>query len=199
MSDTNQTPAPAASQERRRIHARRTAISTYARPDGLWDIEGELLDTRGYAYRDPQLEVKAAEDPIHDMTLRLTVDRTLTIREAGAIMDATPFAECPSAGFPVAKLAGVRIGAGFRKQVEEVMGGVKGCTHLRDLVFQMGTAAVLAIPHYIKSVEGDSTKIDTGEPNPFGYMGQCMTWDFDGPLIARVAPRFAGWKPLKRS
>lgn len=199
MQDTNQTSVSDASRTRKRIHARRTAISTYARADGLWDIEGELFDTRGYAYRDPQRVLKEAEDPVHDMTLRLTVDRTLTIREAGAVMTATPFGECPSAGHPVANLAGLRIGAGFRKQVEEVMGGIKGCTHLRDLVYQMATASVLAIPHYIKSVEGDTTQIDTGEPNPYGYMGQCMTWDFDGPLIARVAPRFAGWKPLKRS
>ena len=37
-----------------------------------------------------------------------------------------------------------------------------------------------------------------GDQPPF-YMGKCMTWDFNGPVVARVAPQFVGWvKPVRK-
>ena len=37
-----------------------------------------------------------------------------------------------------------------------------------------------------------------GDQPPF-YMGKCMTWDFNGPVVARVAPQFIGWaRPARK-
>ncbi len=71
-----------------------------------------------------------------------------------------------------------------------------GCTHLRELVFNAATAAFQMIPHHRATESGrkDDTPVD-GKP-PF-YMGQCMTWAFDGPVVERLAPVF--FRPKKDS
>ena len=30
------------------------------------------------------------------------------------------------------------------------------------------------------------------------HLGKCIAWDFDGPVVQRHYPKFAGWQPLKR-
>ena len=30
------------------------------------------------------------------------------------------------------------------------------------------------------------------------HLGKCLAWDFDGPVVQRHYPQFAGWQPLKR-
>ena len=36
-----------------------------------------------------------------------------------------------------------------------------------------------------------------GDQPPF-HLGQCMSWDFDGPVVQRHYPQFAGWQPVKK-
>jgi hypothetical protein len=83
------------------------------------------------------------------------------------------------------------MGRGWRKTLDGVLGGVAGCTHLRELVFNAATAAFQMIPHY-RATEGgqrdDRADLKSGTP-PF-YMGQCMTWSFEGPVVQRIAPMF---------
>ena len=57
------------------IHTRAIECKSYRRSDGLWDIEGHLTDVKAYPFlNDFRGEVKAGE-PLHDMWIRLTVDR----------------------------------------------------------------------------------------------------------------------------
>ncbi|MDM0117743.1 hypothetical protein QTI66_37195 [Variovorax sp. J22R133] len=49
-----------------------------------------------------------------------------------------------------------------------------------------------------------ATSIGCGEVSPAAtehdhQMGQCMSWDFDGPVIARIAPQFIGYRPKTSS
>ena len=76
---------------RQPLHRRSIEIDGYQREDGLYDIEGHLVDTKA---RDFKLAagVRAAGEPIHGMWLRITTDRTLTIVDAHAAMDAVPYA-----------------------------------------------------------------------------------------------------------
>src|SRR3712207_6546677 len=55
--------------------------------------------------------------------------------------DHTPYAICPGAAPNFARLAGLKIGPGFNRAVAERVGGVQGCTHLRELLGQMATVA----------------------------------------------------------
>ena len=91
------------------------------------------------------------------------------------------------------------MGAGWRQAIDRAIGGVQGCTHLRELLFNLAPAAFQTIPHAkeVRRREAGLSRFDGDQP-PF-YMGKCMTWDFNGPVVARVAPQFVGWvKPVRK-
>ena len=81
------TPTP-----RSHLHTRSISFNGYARDDGLWDIEGHLKDSKSH----PFITGSKTWDPgeaFHDMWIRLTVDRDLTIKAIEVAMD--PTNECP--------------------------------------------------------------------------------------------------------
>jgi len=183
-------PAPA---ERLLVHTRQVTTCGYLRQDGLWDIEGELADTKTYFYRNGDGLEREPGDPVHHMKIRLTMDDAMTVRDAVASMPATPFPECQGAASPVSGMVGVTVGAGWRKAIDAAMGGTTGCTHLRELLAAMATVAFQTIPNYRmhqRRIRGDSALTD-GKPGH--QMGKCLAWDFNGPVIARVAPAFVAW------
>lgn len=180
-------PAPTA---RRPIHTRRISFEAFLREDGLWDIDCELSDTKAYAIQMSERGHLPPGDPVHLLRVRLTVDDGFTIRDVQTAADATPFGECQKAAdAPMRKLVGLTMGPGWRKKIEGAIGGVAGCTHLRELVFNAATAAYQSIPGYRARERGQEGERTVDGKPPF-YMGQCMTWAFDGPVVQRLAPQF---------
>ena len=183
-------PAPA---PRQHLHTRQVTTRGYLREDGLWDLECELLDTKTYLYRNGGGQERAAGDPVHHMKIRLTVDSAMTVRDAAAAMPTAPFPECQPAADPMRGMVGIRIGPGWRKAIDEAMSGVRGCTHLRELLGAMATVAFQTIPNYqshLRRMNGEPMFI-AGKP---GFqMGKCIGWDYNGTAVARVAPEFIGW------
>lgn len=190
----SELPAPVA---RRPIHTRQVRFEGFLREDGLWDIDCELADTKADAIHMRERGLLPAGEPVHLLRVRLTVDDDFTIRAVQTATAKVPFHECRQAGdAPMQKLVGLKMGPGWRKALNEAIGGVAGCTHLRELVFNAATAAFQMIPHY-RSTQGYTIRDDLqvtrpGQP-PF-YMGQCMSWAFDGPVVQRVAPQFFGYR-----
>ena len=131
--------APASRQP---IHIRRIECRGFRRDDGLWDIEGHLIDTRTH-----DLDLRAesrivtAGEPIHAMWVRLTVDDALTVRAIEAATDATPTRICPGAVAPMQSLVGLRIAPGWTNAVKQRLGGALGCTHLMELMWPIATTA----------------------------------------------------------
>lgn len=183
-------PEPVARQP---LHTRTLTFRGYARADGLWDMEGELHDSKHYAYERSSGDFMQPGTAIHHMHIRATVDETLCIREIHTSMQATPFGECTSADATLQRMVGQRMGPGWRQAIDRAVGGVQGCTHLRELLFNLATAALQTIPHHqsMQRLSAGESRHQGDEP-PF-YMGRCMTWDFNGPVVARVAPQFIGW------
>ena len=72
-----------ASVGRRPVHTRRIVCEGFARDDGLFDIEGTLTDTKPFALALPERRLEAGQ-PIHQMRVRLTIDREFVIRNADA-------------------------------------------------------------------------------------------------------------------
>lgn len=185
-------PAPT---PRRPIHTRRISFEGFLRDDGLWDIDCQLSDTKANDIVMRERGVLPAGEPVHLLQVRLTVDDRFTIQAVQTGVVNVPFQECHvPADAPMQKLVGLTMGPGWRKMIEGAIGGVGGCTHLRELVFNAATAAFQMIPHHRATESGrkDDTPVD-GKP-PF-YMGQCMTWAFDGPVVQRLAPVF--FRPKK--
>jgi hypothetical protein len=190
----NQTPSPAP-ESRRPIHTRQISYQCYLRDDGLWDIEGRLSDVKHLPYLLQFRGTVPALEPIHEMAVRVTVDESLTIRDIVTSMPYTPFPVCGLAADPMRAMIGVTIGRGWRKTIEQTLGGVKGCTHLRDLLLNLATAAIQAVPTHLENerrLAGTSRRIASEPPH---YLGKCMTWAFDGPTVKEYEPVFYKWKP----
>ena len=191
---SSQLPPPAA---RTPVHTRTVVFRGYHREDGLWDIEGERTDTKAYAHDTSDRGLLRPGDHVHGMAIRLTVDDKMKIEAVAVTMPSTPFAECQPARDPLQALVGRTLGAGWRKTIDETMGGIRGCTHLRELLFNMATAAYQTIPLYRQRLRRLAGLPDPVLKRPPPHMGTCLAWDFNGPQVARNRPEWAGWQKPK--
>ena len=178
-----------ASSARKPLHTRRISFEGFLRDDGLWDIDAELHDSKSYPIHMRDRGDLAPGEAIHHMRIRVTVDDSLTIRQIATAMDSAPFSECQAAADPMTKLVGVTLGAGWRKAIDGAIGGVAGCTHLRELLFNVATAAFQTIPVYrSQQKEAEGQRPDADAP-PY-YLDKCMSWDTAGPVVQRLMPMF---------
>ena len=71
-------------------HTRAITVEAYARDDGLWDLDASIRDVKT---RDIPLAsgTRPGGTPVHDLKLRVTIDRNLTIVDAEAASDAVPY------------------------------------------------------------------------------------------------------------
>ncbi len=187
-------PAP-----REHLHTRTVSYRGYAREDGLWDIEGELVDAKTYPVAMYERGQLPPGEPVHHMVVRVTVDDEFVVRAVATSMDDTPLDECQLAVPPMAGLAGARLGPGWRQAVERVLGGTRGCAHLRELMFNLATAAYQTIPSGLqrrRGIQGPPGAEQTTTP-PF-HLGRCIAWDIDGDPVRRYYTHWAGWAPLRR-
>jgi hypothetical protein len=168
--------------ERSPIHTRAIECRSYRRADGLFDIEGHLTDVKSYPFSSEYRgEVKAGE-PVHDMWLRLTVDDDMVVREVEAKTDAGPYAVCPAINPAFAKLKGLAVGPGWNKKVRELLGGVRGCTHLVDLLGPMGTVTLHTV-RWSTSAPGAKPRAPSRPP-----LNICHAWSADGEVVRREYP-----------
>lgn len=131
---------PAARDE---LHTRRIEIRGYRRSDGLYDVEGRIVDTKpGGLHLTSSGKQLAPGDPLHEMHVRLTFDEELRLHDAEAATVASPHRMCPEAAPAIHKLKGLTITGGFMRAVRERVGGEKGCTHINELLAQMATTAM---------------------------------------------------------
>jgi hypothetical protein len=164
------------------LHTRSTVFRGYRRDDGLWDIEAELLDTKTKLLPIPGDNAIPAGEPLHGMTIRATINDHFVVQAISVTMDATPHRECPQSMASMQSMVGCTMSRGWRQAIERNLGGVCGCAHLRELLFNMATAAFQSLSHELPNH-------NPNQPPPF--FGKCTTWDFNGPVVARVYPQFA--------
>jgi hypothetical protein len=97
------------------------------------------------------------------------------------------------------QMVGVTMGPGWRQAIEKALGGIRGCTHLRELLFNMATAAYQTVPVYRERLRRQSGVPEAENAAPPYHLGKCLAWDFNGAVVQRHYPKFAGWQPLKKS
>jgi len=178
-------PLPASAQ-REHLHTRTIVCEGYAREDGLYDVDGWMTDTKSYDFSNHDRgEIKTGV-PLHGMGLRLTLDKTLTIRAVAATMDYTPFNMCPSITPHFQRLVGLNLGKGFSEAVREALGGIQGCVHLVDLLRPIATTAFQTL-----APEGYAALKDRerrGVPVPAPFIDRCHAWASDSPVTAAEFP-----------
>jgi hypothetical protein len=151
-------PLPVSEVERELTHTRRLRYEGYKRADGLWDIEAHLLDTKNHDYQ-LKTGVRRAGQAIHDMWIRITIDRGMNVLDAEASMDAVPYpGGCEKIPPAYRKLIGLNLTRGFRKRVWELLGSVRGCTHLTEMLGGMPTAAIQTFAGEMKEERDDGAK-----------------------------------------
>jgi hypothetical protein len=154
----------------------------YKRADGLWDIEAHLSDVKNHDYQ-LMTGVRRAGQPIHEMWIRLTIDRALNVVDATAVSDAVPYpGGCEAAVPAYSKLIGLNLRRGFRKAVQERLGGVAGCTHLTEMLAGMPTAAIQTFAGETKEERDDGVK-------PF-QLDQCHALETTGETVRKWYPRW---------
>lgn len=174
------SPAP-----RKLMHTREVTCKGYERADGLWDIEAHLLDTKTYVHT---RRYGGRERPpgaaIHDMWIRVTIDLDMKIRDVETVTEEGPYAVCGDIAPNFKSLIGLTIGAGWRREVAARVGGVKGCTHLAELLGPLGTTAFQATGRAREArAAGKLSK------KPY-QLNSCHVYQDDSPAVRERWPQF---------
>jgi hypothetical protein len=188
-------PIPVA---RSKAHSRTITYEGFRREDGLWDIDATLLDVKGHPTGNHELGTIPAGRPIHSMRIRATVDDGMKIIALSTLMETTPYRLCQNALDPMRGLIGTTLGPGWRAAITREIGGTAGCTHLRELLLGLATAAYQTIPEFTILQRNAMTDSDGSSALPPFHLGKCLAWDFDGDVVRKAYPQFAGWRPLKK-
>jgi hypothetical protein len=187
-------PAPT---PRKLEHLRDISLRGYLREDGLVDVEAHLTDTKTYGFPSEHRGQVNPGDPIHGMWIRMTVDEDMVITACEAASDHTPFAVCPGATPNFARLAGLSIGPGFNRSVNERVGGVEGCTHLRELLAQMATVAFQTMwPIRSQRMASQRAAEAQGAPRRRpALLGTCHAYAPSSPVVRKKWPEWSDQPP----
>ncbi len=169
---------------RRELHHRRIELRFYERDDGLYEIEGTLVDRKTHPFRrvlhDQDTPAGAA---LHDITVRLVIDADSIVREASATMAVTPFGVCQGAAAALAPLLGLTMERGWNRRVRELLGGAANCTHIVELLGPMATTvhqglAPQRLARLAQDGEAAADKVDS-----------CYAYGAEREVVARLWPQ----------
>jgi len=179
-------PLPASDAQRQLRHRRQIDVQVYARHDGLWEVDARLTDVKARPSRVAE-GLRPAGEPIHDMLLRLVVDRELNVVASGAESLAVPYkGDCDAHGDTYCRLVGLNLLKGFRQALRERVGGVLGCTHITELAQVLPTAVVQAFAGEVIDTQGQGDDAQ----RPF-QIDRCHALRSDGSVVRVHYPRWA--------
>lgn len=178
------SPSPAAPR-RQLKHRRQIDVQVFSREDGLWEAEATLVDTKT---REAHMAegMRPAGQPIHDMLLRVVVNRQLDILEASSATRAMPYPGiCSEHGDAYQRLVGLNLLRDFRRQLRERLGGVQGCTHISELALVLPTAVVQGFAGEVIDTRGT----EEGATQPF-QIDRCHALRSSGEAVRVHYPRW---------
>lgn len=171
--------------EKEALHHRRIDLCFYRRSDGLYEVQGRLVDTKTHPFR-RQLSNEDTPPgvPVHDITVTLVIDDNLLIHDATADMVATPFQVCLGAQTTLAPLQGLHIGSGWTRQVRERLGGAASCTHIVELLGPMATTAFQGLaPQRLARINAPG-----GEAQRRAKVDSCYAYSAERDVVAQLWP-----------
>jgi Protein of unknown function (DUF2889) len=176
--------------ERTELHHRRIDIRFFRRSDGLFEVEGRLLDTKTQPFqRVLQDGVLPAGTPLHDITVRLVVDENSLVHDASASFSASPFTLCRQAALTLEPLKGLRIGAGWNKRVRELLGRAASCTHIVELLGPMATTV-----HQGFAPQRVARMTEPGNAEIESKVDSCFSYGREREVVARLWPHLSTHK-----
>ena len=173
------------SVELEELHHRQIGLRFFRRSDGLYEIEGHLVDKKSHPFRRALADNNLPPGvPIHDIVVRLVIDESLLVHDALALMQVTPFATCSGAMNTLAPLKGLRIGAGWNKQVRELLRGPASCTHIVELLGPMATTAFQGLAPQRLAQRDDPAN----EEERLAKVDSCYAYAAEREVVAQLWP-----------
>jgi hypothetical protein len=165
---------------RQLIHTRQIHTQVFRRDDDLWDIEISLIDTKGKDFHLASSMRKKGE-PIHHMTLTVTIDTQFKVLAAKAESLAVPYpGTCELITPDYSKLVGLNLLSGFRAEVKNLFKGIKGCSHITELCSVLPTAAIQGFAGEI--LQSRAEELSDPTQMPFQLNG-CHALRTDGEVV----------------
>lgn len=179
-------PAP-----RQPVHTRSVECNGYRRDDGLYDIEGRLIDSKSVGFHNMDRGHVKPGEHIHEMWIRLTVDLDLNVVDVEARTVFSPYAMCGDITPNFKRLIGLSIERGWTRKTRELLGGTRGCTHLVELLGPVATTAYQTIYH--DRVERDKRE---GKKDRPVLIGSCHAYASDSIVVLHRHPEhYTGPRP----
>ena len=127
--------------------------------------------------------MRRAGQPVHEMWVRITIDHHLTIVDAAASSDAVPYAGgCETIAPAYRKLIGLSLMKGFRTNVHELLGSVRGCTHITEMLAGLPTAAIQTFAGELPEERADGSR-------PF-QLDQCHALETTTETVRKWYPKW---------
>jgi len=181
-------PLSAPTAPRAHLHTRVIHCEGFQREDGLFDVEAHLTDVKTTPVSLSERGRLEVGDPVHDMWLRITVNTSMEILAAEAVIDKSPFQTCPGIAQAYQKLVGLTIGPGFHRKTRELFSKTNGCTHLLELITPLATTTFQLL--YGGGPLSERARAAYSVDNPPPMLNSCWGYRADGPVTQRVAPMF---------
>jgi hypothetical protein len=177
------------------LHKRDFVFEGYQRADGHYDIEGRMTDRKNYAFPNDFRGEIQADEPLHDMRIRVTLDDNFQILDIHAETEAAPFEICPAITPVFASLKGARIGRGWSALLREKFGGVQGCTHHVELLRTLATVAFQTIygaqqrRRRAQTAAAPRESVEAKKKRP-AFIDTCHALAADGEVVKQSWPGF---------
>jgi DUF2889 family protein len=172
---------PPSTIPRKRLHMRSIRYEGWFREDGLLDIEARLVDRKDDDF-DLLSGLRPAGEPVHEMWARVTIDTDYNVHAVAASSDRVPYSGCERVTPDYARLNGTNLLKGFRPRLHEMLGGIRGCSHLTDLFAGMPTAA-------IQTLAGVHGEVRFEDQKPF-QLDRCHALASSSDVVRRYYPKW---------
>lgn len=175
----------------KKLHTRSVICEGYIDPHTeLFTIIGHLQDIKTFDL--PNIDrggIIPTGEPLHDLELQLIVSKNLEIMEAQAFLFKTPYQMCPDIAPAFSALKGLQLQSGFRKSVMEILGGIKGCTHLVEMLSIIATTAIQTImTESLAPKNSDNAEKKKNRHNPF--LNTCHSLCASSEVVKRDFPDY---------
>jgi Protein of unknown function (DUF2889) len=177
-------------------HTRELRVEVYKRADNLWDVEARLTDRKASDFR-LATGPRSASEPVHDMTVSVTINEQFDVLEASAQAHSVPYpGYCEVITPDYGQLVGLNLLKNFNREVRIRLGKTNGCTHMTELTAIMPTAAVQAFAGEVRRPPTSETNVGKAESPPF-YIDGCHALARDGRAVKDFYPQWFRQVPVE--
>jgi hypothetical protein len=177
-------------------HTRDLRVEVYKRVDDLWDVEARLTDRKAMDFHLAS-GPRSANEPVHDMTVCLTINEQFDVLAASAQSHSVPYpGYCEVITPKYSQLVGLNLLKNFNREVRLLLGKTQGCTHITELTAFMPTAAVQAFAGEVRRPSPLLKSDPKGESPPF-YIDGCHALARQSRAVKDFYPQWFKQVPIE--